>query len=146
MWPYWEVRGLNLNEGNSIFSFSFKFELLDKMFLWNSEFAFEIFSCQAIIKNSEFDILGVRSIMETETPPSRDFINLTTVRKWFRTKKNPGRCHFHLEWRSRGVHKSRGTIKLQWCFFLILVSLSNCNNTHSMLTKTQNQKFVKLGK
>ena len=87
MWPYWEVRGLNLNEGNSIFSFSFKFELLDKMFLWNSEFAFEIFSCQAIIKNSEFDILGVQSIMETETPPSRDFINLTTVRKWFRTKK-----------------------------------------------------------
>ena len=77
---YWKVRGSNLNEGNSIFSFSFKFELLDKMFLWNSEFAFEIFSCQAIIKNSEFDILGVRSIMETETPPSRDFINLTTVR------------------------------------------------------------------
>ena len=119
----------------------FSFELLDKNVLWNSEFAFE-----AIIKNSEFDILRVRLVMETETHPSRNFINLTTVGKWFRTKKNPGRCHFHLEWRSRGVHKSRGTIKLQWCFFLILVSLSNCNNTHSMLTKTQNQKFVKPGK
>ena len=82
MWPtvgfepepsHTERSGVRISMRATVF---FSFELLDKNVLWNRMFAFK-----AIIKNSEFDILRVRLVMETETPPSRDFINLTTVRK-----------------------------------------------------------------